>query len=524
MTKDLIRDDVTGQFSDYLRDESRRTGSAESISFPESEDDIIEIVERTAGPITIQGARTGITGGAVPASGHILNMSRMSKIVGMRMTDSDGPHFSLIVQPGITLTDLNWAVSGKRFTTQGWDAESMTALAAFKKAGDYFFTPDPTEDTAAIGGMIACNASGARSYKYGPTRDYIRRLRIVSADGDILDLQRGQHANATGRTFALHGIRQSYKGDLPSYPLPDVKNASGYYAADDMDLIDLFIGSEGTLGIISEAELVLTPCPLHNWSIMAFFPSTANALDCAISIRNLSSATVTALEFFDENSISLLRHQRKENPAFKFLPELKDAWKLCIYVELSANVEDLLEASAMQISELIELKSGPESATWMATEASEIARMKKFRHALPEAVNLTIDTYRRLEPGITKLGTDFAVPDDRLREIMGVYISDLVHASLNYVIFGHIGNSHLHVNILPRNMQEYADGKALYLKWAQQVISMGGTVSAEHGIGKIKSPLLTAMYGKAGIAEMRAVKSLFDPGFRLNPGNLFEAD
>jgi D-lactate dehydrogenase (cytochrome) len=114
-----------------------------------------------------------------------------------------------------------------------------------------------------------------------------------------------------------------------------------------------------------------------------------------------------------------------------------------------------------------------------------------------------------------------SVPDNELENVMRMYHEGLAQAGLEYVIFGHIGNNHVHVNILPRSMAEYAKGKALYLDWARQVVAMGGSVSAEHGIGKIKTEFLKLMVGDTGIAEMRKLKALFDSNGLLNPGNLF---
>jgi len=150
-------------------------------------------------------------------------------------------------------------------------------------------------------------------------------------------------------------------------------------------------------------------------------------------------------------------------------------------------------------------------------------KFKAFRHALPEAVNRLIDERRKVEPTLTKLGTDMAVPDAHLGAILERYERDLAAAGLDYVIFGHIGNNHLHVNILPASKADYQRGRALYLAWARDVVGWGGTVAAEHGIGKLKAPMLEVMFGAAGIAEMRAVKRVFDPEGRLSPGNLFSA-
>jgi D-lactate dehydrogenase (cytochrome) len=254
---------------------------------------------------------------------------------------------------------------------------------------------------------------------------------------------------------------------------------------------------------------------------MAFLQDTDSAITYVEACRKMPTPAVAALEFFDGKAIDLLRQQKASNPAFSFLPELNDHWNACVYVELDGHDESEIEQTAMELAELIEAAGVPEDATWMATASAEMARMKKFRHALPEAVNLTIDKYRSAEPGITKLGTDFAVPDEQLRRIMAVYRKDLEDAGLEYVIFGHIGDSHVHVNILSSSVEQYDTGKALYLKWAKTVVAMGGTVSAEHGIGKMKTALLVEMFGEDGIEQMRSVKRAFDPGNRINPGNLF---
>lgn len=150
-----------------------------------------------------------------------------------------------------------------------------------------------------------------------------------------------------------------------------------------------------------------------------------------------------------------------------------------------------------------------------------LEKLKLFRHAVPEEVNRRIGERKQVYPELTKLGTDFSVPNDCLLQVMQRYQDDLNTAGLEHVIFGHIGNNHLHVNILPRNMEEYATGKRLYRAWAEQVVTWGGSVSAEHGIGQLKCDLLALMYGPTGLAAMQHLKQIFDPTHRLNPGCLF---
>jgi D-lactate dehydrogenase (cytochrome) len=157
----------------------------------------------------------------------------------------------------------------------------------------------------------------------------------------------------------------------------------------------------------------------------------------------------------------------------------------------------------------------------MTTNEHETERLKAFRHAVPEAVNLTLDERRKSEPGLTKLGTDLSVPDDSLDRMIAMYREGLQRSGLEHVIFGHIGNNHVHVNIIPKTLSDYEKGKALYLEWAREVVRLGGSVSAEHGVGKLKKALLREMYGDRGILEMQEVKRCFDPGGLLSPGNLF---
>ena len=522
MTSKIIEDAADGKYADYLRDESRRTGRAEFIAFPRTEEELREVLLSSCLPVTLQGGRTGITAGAVPEGGLVVNLSRMSSVLGIRQTGMQDTPYSITVQPGMPLKELRRILEAKAIPADQLSSDAMIALRGFTAdSSQYFFPPDPTEDTASVGGMIACNASGARSFKYGATRAYVHSIRVMLADGTVLTLTRGVQ-RAVGRRFTVGAGKREFKGILPSYSLPCVKNASGFFAEDNMDLLDLFVGSEGTLGVVTQAELLLMRAPSVNWAIMAFLPGMASAEQCVGGCRSLETGSIAAIEFFDQRSLDLLRRQKHENAAFSYLPELKPEWQNCIYVELDGMDESEVEAVALNIAEIIVQCGGSEESTWMATAPQEIEKMKKFRHALPEAVNMTIDKYRRTAPEITKLGTDLAVTDAHLHEMLERYERDLSAAGLDYVIFGHIGNNHLHVNILPRSTQEYALGKELYEKWAASALALGGTVSAEHGIGKLKRSLLRQMFGNKGIDEMKDVKGVFDPAGRMNSGNLFE--
>ncbi len=457
----------------FLRDESRRSGTAESIAFPKSEAEVIAVIREAAGELTIQGALTGVTASAVPQGGTLLNLSRMNRI-------GEVWERTVTVEPGALLSDIR-----ERVGAQG-----------------LFFPPDPTEDSASIGGMAACNASGACSFFYGPTRNWIAALRVVLANGSVLSLRRGEQ-KADARMVAEA---------LRSYTMPNVKNAAGYFVRDDMDLIDLFIGAEGTLGVITELELKLLEKPASVVGFMVFQPSEKAALEFVRILRE-SDPKPVAIEYFNPDALDLLR-----TADFAEFPKMKPHFYTAVYLEFhNADLSEFVFETMVAVG-------AGEDDCWFTEGEKELEPLKAFRHATPEAVNLLIDERRKEHPELTKLGTDMSVPDSELEAIMELYNEGLKAAKLDAVIFGHIGNNHVHVNILPRDMQEYEKGKQLYLFWADQVVAMGGSVSAEHGIGKIKVPFLKKMIGSGGIAALRQIKKTFDPEERLNRGNLFETE
>jgi D-lactate dehydrogenase (cytochrome) len=517
-----IHRDVVEAYPDYLRDESRRMGCADGIAFPETEEDVRDLLRgaaRAGEPVTTQGARTGITGGAVPDGGLVLNLSRMNRMLGLRSHPRGGA--VLTVQPGVTLADINRAAARREFDASGWCAEALAALREARSGGPLFFAPDLTEITASAGGLVACNGSGARSFSQGPARAHVEGLRAVFAGGGAAELRRGRE-RARGRAFRIATDAGGLDGTLPSYSIPAVKNAAGYYAADDMDLVDLLAGSEGTLAVLTAVELRLLPAPRYMWGVTAFLPGEEAAVGFAADARAAGGAG--AIEFVDVGSLDLLRedHARGESPSG--LPPLGAEWNCAVYVEYAGDDEKVVEARVTRLGELLAARGGNPDETWLATSPAEIASFKAFRHAVPESVNRRIDILRRTEPRLTKLGTDLSVPDERLADMMRLYREGLAREGLVSAIFGHIGNNHVHVNILPRDYGEYERGRALCAGWARAAVAMSGSVSAEHGIGKLKTGLLREMYGAAGIAEMRAVKRALDPAGLLNPGNLFPAE
>lgn len=521
---------VNGLYDEFLKDESKKTGDASSISFPVTEKEVRETLaymKNTSTSVTLQGARTGITAGAVPMGGHILNLSRMDKVTGISFDKKRGSFF-LMVQPGVILSRLREMLSDNSFDTTGWSEESIKTLNLFQESGSWFFPPDPTETTATIGGMVSCNSSGACSFFYGPTRNFIESLDIILMDGSALNVRRGRD-RANGRVFEItNDAGKTLKGNIPSYELPVVKNASGYFASENMDLVDLFIGSEGTLGVITSMVIRLLPLPACIWGLITFFSTEEQALAFVKEVRkkendntDINSARLVAIEFFNSNTLKLLRRMKKEYQSFSGIPELPDKYNTAVYTEFHGKDEESVDSMVMNTAELFEACGSNSEDTWIATNKTEMERLHTFRHAVPESVNMVIGMRKKNDDRLTKLGTDMAVPDEKLDEVMAMYNRDIAESALDSVIFGHIGDNHLHVNILPENMQNYEKGWQLYHDWARKVIRMGGTVSAEHGIGKIKTAFLEYMFGAEGIRQMREMRLVFESDYILNTGNLY---
>lgn len=509
-------------FDEYRRDESRVQGEADSISFPVTEEEVSAILAKMAASgiaVTVQGARTGLAAGAVPHGGHVMNLSHMNRCLGARR-GGDGA-FYLRVQPGVILSELRKYLSNKSIPCAGWTDDDLQVLEELYAAPAQFFPTDPTETSACLGGMAACNASGARSYRYGPMRPHVSALRVVLADGGVVALRRGKTL-ARGRALTLETVDgRRVSVPLPAYVMPACKNASGYYVEDDMDAVDLFIGSDGTLGVITELELRLSALPAITWGVNCFFADEKSALCATIAMRD-KLPRAAALEYFDGDALDVLRSQRERSAAFSSLPAVAESHAACVYVELECDDADQAAADLRLLGDLLDECGSSPAHTWVARTDVDRERQRFFRHAVPESVNMLIDERRRTDPSITKLGSDMSVPNDRLRDVVTFYRATLAQAGLQSAAWGHIGNNHLHVNILPRNAREYAAGKRLFAQWAREVTAMGGAVSAEHGVGKIKRDFLRIMYGDQAIAQMADTKAALDPQGVLGRGNLFD--
>jgi D-lactate dehydrogenase (cytochrome) len=495
------------ELQNYLTDASNlQGGCADKLFVPETREEIVEILREADDKnisVTVSGARTGTVGGAIPFGGFVVSLEKFNQIKEVNAKEKYA-----LVESGVILNDLQKAV----------EAENL------------FYPPDPTEWSCQIGGSVATNASGARSFKYGATRNFVQKLKIVLPNGDFLNLKRGEIFANDGFIELNTENGNRIKVKLPTYEQPNVrKNASGYFSAENADAVDLFVGSEGTLGIITEIELKLLEKPEGFLSGIVFFGDEKDLLNFVGEVKQISFQTretqsfspeiqnpkskiqnkieATILEYFDRNSLKFITEKFPETPG-------NMAGAIFFEQETgSENEDELFE----QWNALLEKHNAETEKSWFTTSEQDREKMRAFRHALPVAVNERIVKYKQ-----RKVGTDMAVPDEKFVSFLNFYNQKLKESELDYVIFGHIGDNHLHANILPKDETEAQKAKHLYGRFIAQAIMFGGTISAEHGIGKLKSKYLKAMYGERFLNEMAELKKAFDRNGILGCGNMFD--
>jgi glycolate oxidase len=442
----------------YARDASGLELVPEAIARMETLDDIVEVVRLAAGiesTVTPAGSQTSMTGASITDRGILVSLAGMNRILEVDLTGRLAR-----VEPGVTIGQLNRELA----------------------ADNLMFAPDPTsEQDATIGGAIACNASGARSLYYGATRRHVNAVNVVHADGAIA----------------------TYRRSRPE------KNTVGFAAVQDP--VDWFVGSEGTLGIVTEAELSLVPIPAHVIGLAIPFRDQASALAFVVAARNGDSGrNARCLEFFDATASSIaaeaIASKWSESEAMIYLED--DAGD-------ASDLTDVMSAwlqSAERFGALTD-----DIRIFDGTQALRDARI--MRHAVPATMNERGSA--QMKNGGRKVSTDWAVPYSRL--------SDALEASKNAierngapapVTYGHAGNGHPHQNFIAHNPDELRVINAAIEETLRCVIQMGGTVSAEHGLGKLKQAWLGLQLSPRQVEIMRAMKQTLDPSGLFSPGNV----
>ena len=488
----------------YNRDESRINGRLEGVFFPRNEVEIASLLV-SAGkrktPITVRGSGTGLVAGAVAKSGFVISCERMNRIDPPETIIDKGIEKTIIqIEPGATISDISQAA---------------------ERAG-FFYPVNPTESSSSIGGNINTDASGSRAFKYGSTRHYIEQLRVVLMNGEVLALRRGENFfNNSGKLELRYTNDQTICLKLPNYSMPEVKNSAGYFNLQSMDLIDLFIGSEGSLGVVSQATLRLLPPPGPVLTGLIFYNSLKDALDFVEKARDISlqnrqknkaGLDLRALEFIGRSALDFVMDK------YSGVIPSRTAAAILIEQELSTETDiDNFDRqpACRELFSLLEDKAEDHNSSWISFpgDRKHMQRILDFRHAIPESVNQKL-IYE-------KMGTDLIAPIRELEKFVHLCTAIPKKHQVPHAIWGHISKCQLHVNLIPGNDSEYARALKAYDELARTVTKMGGSVAAEHGIGKTKHRYLEIMYGEKNIAEMRSLKRSVDPLMLLGQNNIF---
>ncbi len=395
-------------------------------------------------PVYSRGAGSGLTGGAVPAEGGIvLDFEIMNRILAI-----DARNMTALVQPGVITGDLQ--------------RES-------EKRG-LFYPPDPaSSDFCTIGGNVAENAGGLRGTKYGSTREYVMALEVVLANGETVRVGTGAPKSVTG-----------------------------------YDLVRLFVGSEGTLGVFTEILLRLLPLPERIETVLATFPTADAAARCVCSIFG-SGITPRAAELMDEGAVECLS-------SYKDSDALPKRGVFCLF-----EVDGLRSSTREEADKILRICE--DSGAFMVRRAASEEEREHF-WSLRRAISPAL-----YKIGKVKLNEDICVPRSRLAEILDRIKEIAGRHSLRIVNFGHVGDGSLHVNVMlerdDEELRERAEHAVAEIFGA--VVSLGGTLSAEHGIGLTKAKFLGLEAGKRERALMGEIKRLFDPNGILNPGKFTSA-
>lgn len=453
MTIELLSDKGVRQA--YEADASGLRLLPEFVARPESIEEVAEIMARARTdrmPVTCAGAQSSTTAASITDKGILLSMRTMDEI-----SEVDERARTIRAGPGALVADVKRKAA----------------------AAGLLFAPDPTsEEESTIGGAIACNASGARTFKYGATRKYVQSLTVLMASGEVKEFRRSNLE----------------------------KNTVGYAFAHDP--IDWFIGSEGTLGVVVDAELSLLPLPTDVIGLAIFFAREEDALEFVVTARENHLLSPRCIEYFDELALTIAR----QSPTGSALPA---AAKGMIYVE--EEIVDDVDATMIRWADTIGESSDIEPLVFQGE--AKLREARRFRHSVPATMNERGGRHR--DAGGRKVSTDWAVPYRRLADAIAIARRLVREAGIAQpVIYGHAGNGHPHQNFIARDSSELATIERVVEQILQQVLALGGTVAAEHGIGKIKRRWLPLQMNSLQIAMMSAVKKELDPLQLLAPGNI----
>jgi D-lactate dehydrogenase (cytochrome) len=464
------------------------------------------------------GAQSSLTGGATPREEVVLSTERLLEL------EIAGDH--VVAGAGVTLQSIQ---------------DRLAPLGRW-------FPPVPTFLGATVGGAVATCAAGAATFKYGTVRTWVEAMTVVLADGDVLRLTRGETVASDEGVFQIDTSSGERLVTIPHIRMPDVpKRSAGYFAATGMDLIDLFIGSEGTLGVIASATLrtARRPEAVCRWLI----PMTSERAAIALTdeLRRASRDTwaggdrrgidIAAIEHLDARSLELVREDGVDRRLNLALPSDASVVLLVeqelsagphaeianIWAELAnAREPDAPDTPIVRFCRMLDRHGALDQAeVALPADHARAAAFADLREAVPTAVNRRVAlAQQRVDPRISKTAADMIVPFDRFAEMISVCRQLFAERDLDVAVWGHISDGNVHPNLIPRSYDDVVAGRDAIVELGKSVITMGGCPLAEHGVGRhpAKQALLQLLYGAEGVDAMRRVKRALDPDERLAAG------
>lgn len=459
ITKPILKkiESIVGKANTYIDDETLKiygSDETEDYSFPpevvvkpfeaQQISELMKLANEFKIPITPRGGGTGLSGGALPIYGGIcLSMEKFNRII-----EIDEKNFQAVVEPGVI--------------TQKFQEE-------VEKFGLYY-PPDPaSRGSCMLGGNITENSGGPHAVKYGVTKDYVLALEVVLPDGNII--------NTGARTL---------------------KNVTGY------NLTQLFIGSEGTLGIVTKITVRLIPLPKYKKVLLAGFNSIEDSVSAVAKIFQ-EGITPAAIEFIEKSAIKAA--EEKLNKTFP-----NSNMEAHLLIEVDGNYSEVIDKEIQLIAEVLEQFNVGEII--LAEERQKIESIWDLRRSIGEAVK-SISAYKE---------EDTVVPRAKLPELVRGVKNICSKYGITSICYGHAGDGNVHINILKKNLDdskwnEYLDQaiKEIF----ELTVSLGGTISGEHGIGYSQKKFLPIAISQTEIRLMKKIKKLFDPNNILNPGKIF---
>ena len=459
---DKFIDDVS-ILEGYSEDGAGTPMTPKFLARPGSEEELIEIVKYAEAEnltVTPTGARTCDTASGLAGEGILVSFEKMKKILEVNEKE-----LTCNVQPGIFLFDLKEELQGKGL----------------------FYPPDPSsEKIATLGGTVATNAAGARSFKYGQTARHISALRVVSGGGQVLEVSNSTNRKNTTGPEALHRP------------------------------CDLFVGSEGILGLFSSIKLKLIRGVPDAFALAFFFDDLKDmhSFNVKVNSGEFSKISPRSVEFMDESCLNLLRESGK----YPQVPAKGKAMVICEQ-EYQENEEELL----LGWSEVLEKTGALTNDTIVANTVAKIQELRELRHHVPSTI--WEKGKEVASAGGKKVSTDWAVPVIRFDEMMKQaepICEKYGFPSERVYRYAHLGEGHPHYNFVPKDSEETKKCLELRRELSQLAVSLGGTVAGEHGVGKLRKDLfeLEGERTELKVQMLRALKKEFDPKNIFSPGNL----